>query len=564
MEQGILYKGLVFGLVGVIFAAGLPQKSKAASAGALDPIFSGDGKVITNVSNNDNARDVAIQPDGKIIVVGRSDDGVGTGDFLVVRYEPDGSLDPTFDTDGIVTTNFGSSESASAVALQSDGKIVVAGSSNALDPSNDFAVARYNPNGSLDTTFSGDGRTITDFTGGNDNASCVLIQTDGKIVAGGFATPGGNQDFGLIRYNLDGTIDPTFSGDGRATFDNGGSSNGAYDIKLQTDGKIVAVGGNLSDFVIYRINPNGTADATFDTDGMVTTNISGADYAFSIEIQPDGKIIAAGRADASSALTRYNADGSLDNSFDGDGRMIVDLNPSITETILDIKLQGDGKILAGVASLGGVFLGVNAARFNANGSLDLSFGTGGRVTTFVQASNSSQAIAISGGELLVVGDGEDILLARFNLNIKPTASNDFDGDGFSDYVIFRPSAGTWYILHSLTGAVQILGFGSNGDVPLDGDFDGDGRNDVAIYRPGAGEWWCWRSSDNTTFAVQFGAPGDKPVPGDVDKDGKTDFVFWRPANGNYFGLRSRDNFSSFFGLPFGTNGDVPVGTAIFP
>lgn len=564
MKLKILYNILVFGLVGAIFLAGLPLKTEAASAGALDPTFGGDGKVITNIVTSETPNDVVIQPDGKIIVVGEVPSAGGSPDFFVIRYEPDGSLDTTFSLDGIVTNNFGNDDAAFAVALQADGKIVVIGRTNAVSGSDDFAVARYLPNGSLDTTFSGDGRAVNGF-GGDDTGRCVLIQADGKIVVGG-NTDG---DFGILRYNLDGTLDTTFSGDGRATFDHGGANNTGYDIKIQSDGKIVGAGGRDGDFIVYRVNSDGTADATFDGDGMVTTNFGTSnDSALSVAIQVDGRIVAGGFSGSSpnqsSALARYNTDGSLDSTFDGDGRLTVDFDPSFSESLRDIELQGDGKILAGVYSINGILLGNNAARFNTNGSLDLSFGNDGIVTTSVQSNTSTTAIAISGSEVVVVGDASDVVSARFNLNIKPTQSNDFDGDGFSDYAIFRPSTGTWYIMQSLTGAVRITGFGVNGDVPLDGDFDGDGLNDLAIYRPGAGEWWFQRSADLTVFAAQFGAPGDKPVPGDVDKDGKSDFIVWRPANGNYFALRSSSNFSSFFSFPFGANGDVPVGTAIYP
>nr|MBA3352651.1 hypothetical protein [Blastocatellia bacterium] len=246
--------------------------------------------------------------------------------------------------------------------------------------------------------------------------------------------------------------------------------------------------------------------------------------------------------------------------------VITNLNPSGGDIIRDIALQPDGKIL-GVFSTNtvGVLLGMSVVRYNANGSLDLGFGTGGGfVSTTTQANESSAAIALSGNKIVAAGDGADIGVARFNLTASPSQSNDFDGDGFSDYVIFRPSTANWFVLRSSDQSVQILLFGANGDVPLNGDFDGDGKSDLAIYRPSVGEWWFMRSSSGTVLVTQFGQAGDKPVPGDVDKDGKTDLVHWRPTNGNWLVIRSSDGFSSFFSFPFGQNGDVPVGTAIFP
>jgi FG-GAP-like repeat len=141
-------------------------------------------------------------------------------------------------------------------------------------------------------------------------------------------------------------------------------------------------------------------------------------------------------------------------------------------------------------------------------------------------------------------------------------SGDFDGDGFADATVFRPSTANYFILNSGSNTVNIFTFGVNGDVPLSGDFDGDRCADIAIFRPSTSEWWINRSSTGQTVATQFGQNGDKPVPGDYDKDGKTDIAFWRPSNGNYFVLRSSN--SSFFSFPFGQNGDLPIGAAIAP
>jgi hypothetical protein len=135
-------------------------------------------------------------------------------------------------------------------------------------------------------------------------------------------------------------------------------------------------------------------------------------------------------------------------------------------------------------------------------------------------------------------------------------AGDFDGDGFADPAVFRPSAATYFVLNTGSNTVSTIPFGADGDVPVNGDFDGDQRADVAIFRPSVGEWWINRSSTGQTVAAQFGQSGDKPTPGDFDKDGKTDIAFWRPSNGNYFVLRSSN--SSFFSFAWGSNGDIPV------
>ncbi|MBS1792204.1 MAG: VCBS repeat-containing protein [Acidobacteria bacterium] len=141
-------------------------------------------------------------------------------------------------------------------------------------------------------------------------------------------------------------------------------------------------------------------------------------------------------------------------------------------------------------------------------------------------------------------------------------AGDFDGDGFADAAVFRPSTHNYFILNSGSNTVDIFTFGAPGDVPVAGDFDGDRRADIGIFRPSDGSWWIYRSGSGVTVALSFGQSGDKPVPGDFDKDGKTDVAVWRPSTGTYFVLRSSDG--SFFSFPFGASGDLPVGAALAP
>jgi uncharacterized delta-60 repeat protein len=312
--------------------------------GSLDPTFSGDGRQTTDFAAAYGAKAVAIQPDGKIVAVGRA----GGGGLGTVRYNPNGSLDPTFSGDGKQIAHGGSGE-ANAVALQANGKIVVAGSGGGFGVrSGAFVVARLNPNGSLDTSFSGDG--VQSVFGGHAEARGVAVQSDGKVIAAGFA---GGANFAIARLNTNGALDPTFSGDGKQTTNFSRSSDFANGVALQANGKIVAAGSTLtSDFAwaLARYNPNGTLDTSFSGDGKQTTPFGGFGIARAVKVQGDGKIVAAGisavgdRHTNNFAVARYNTNGTLDTSFSGDGRQATNFGDQ--DEANAVALQADGKIVA--------------------------------------------------------------------------------------------------------------------------------------------------------------------------------------------------------------------------
>jgi uncharacterized delta-60 repeat protein len=419
------------GAVALVLAMANPA---AAPPGDLDPTFDGDGKVTTDFSlQDDQAEAVAIQADGKIVAAGRAE-VPGIADFGLARYNPDGSLDPTFggdelgEGDGRVTTDFadGSEDVAHAVAIQADGKIVAAGASSSQDT--DFALARYNIDGSLDPTFDGDGKVTTDFAGDTDEAFGVAIQADGKIVAAGLAASPPAVDFALARYNIDGSLDPAFDGDGKLTTDFAGDIDEALGgLAIQADGKIVAAGfarvgtepGTFAeehDFALARYNTDGSLDPTFSGDGKVTTDFAGSrDEAHGVAIQGDGKIVAAGFAvvsgdpdDLDFALARYNIDGSLDPTFDGDGKVTTDFD-GIFERASAVAIQGDEKIVAaGSAALGGSGSGdFGLARYRTDGSLDPSFSGDGKVITDFGGDTPDDALGVA-----IQGDGK-IVAAGF-------------------------------------------------------------------------------------------------------------------------------------------------------
>ena len=350
--------------------------------GTLDTSFNGTGIVTTSIATHDIGNAVAIQSNGRIVVAGVSYNG-SNDDFAVVRYNIDGTLDTSFNGTGKVTTPIGSGDDvAYSVAIQSDGKIVAAGYSSGGFA--DFAIVRYNTNGTLDTSFNGTGKVTTPIGFADDGAYSVAIQSDGKIVAAGF-TEGSLDDFAIVRYNIDGTLDTSFNGTGKVTTAIGAATfEQAHSVAIQSDGRIVAVGysstnGSDNDFAAVRYNTNGTLDTSFNGTGIVTTPIgSGSDAAYSVLAQSDGKIVAVGfSSDSGSglgvAVVRYNTDGTLDTSFNGTGKVTT---PG-TGVALSAALQSDGRIVAaGYAFLTTDFVLV---RYNANGTLDTSFNGTGKV-----------------------------------------------------------------------------------------------------------------------------------------------------------------------------------------
>ncbi len=299
--------------------------------GSLDTTFHNDGVANTPIGTRfDIAFASVIQTDGKIVLAGSSS-STSYGDFGVVRYNTDGSLDTTFDSDGKVVTSIRSNtDEAHDVALQSDGKIVVAGYS--FDPTgkslSDFTIARYNSNGTLDTTFDGDGIVITALSSDRDEGKSVFVQADGKILVAGFAVISGKLSGAFVRYNINGTLDSNFGSNGKVFTDVPYAA-----IAVQPDGKIILAGTTsqegTNDFVVERYSTDGTLDTTFSGDGISRTAFLKDDRAYAVAIQPDGKIIIAGVTsgqDSTSkfALVRYLGDGSLDTTF---GYEAINNNP---------------------------------------------------------------------------------------------------------------------------------------------------------------------------------------------------------------------------------------------
>ena len=556
-----------------------------AGDGDLDQTFGNGGKVITDFSGRtDIGQAVAVQPDGKVVVVGQS--GLnGVFHSALGRYNADGTLDATFGDGGkaLVTLDAGG-DLLTSVAIMPDGKIVAAGALNQNNANVAFLVARFNSDGSLDATFGNGGKTITTFGDPAAQANALLVQPDGKVVLVGHSGAGSYSelnDFTLARYETNGDLDSTFGNGGKIRTHFAGEANTgtrATDAMLQPDGKIIAVGHYKTEavrrqFAVARYMQNGNLDPTFGGDGKVTTILGDFDaYGMAGVLQPDGKVIVGGFKDARRnddfALSRYNADGSVDTSFGNGGSIINDLFGSSDDIVYALATTPDGKLLATGRTGAYPNFRFGLARYNQNGTFDQSFGNAGKVLTdFGGVSSQSYGSALqSDGKIVLAGytisgaTGADFTnnfaLARYVASAAATrAPFDFDGDHKTDIGVFRPAGGEWWINRSANGSTAAAQFGAATDRLAPADYTGDGKTDIAFWRPSTGEWYVLRSEDNSFFAYLFGTSGDFPVPADYDADGKADAAVFRAASGMWFVQRSTGGTTI---EQFGASGDVPV------
>jgi uncharacterized delta-60 repeat protein len=380
---------------------------------ALDPSFGASGKVTDGLTHPayGGASDLALQPDGKIVAVG--------GRNKLARYNADGSLDASFGTGGVVEVVFQDDgiDMVKGVALQADGKIVVVGETKAIivdDRDLDWAIARYHADGSLDTGFGTNGRIINDFGAtpfgvSADGAEKVLIQPDGKIVVAGNVNRAdssgvADSNFVVMRFTASGASDTGF-GPGGVTAANFDRVDILYGAALQPDGNIVVVGrvaksgGADPDIGIVRFSADGSLDRSFGDNGLMRDETDRMwDEAADVVVQPDGKIVDAGKQGSTFLVARYDVNGDPDASFGNAGR-VGDL--FVNAHAHAVALQADGKIVAVGSDNDGDF---GIIRLNPDGSLDTSFGSGGRLTVdFFGSYDVAKALLIQPDGKIVVG-----------------------------------------------------------------------------------------------------------------------------------------------------------------
>ena len=557
----------------MLLIGGIAVTASAAPPSNLDPDFGTLGKVVNSPDGTGltSGNQMALQSDGKIVMVGNKIASGQYAGFMVARYNADGSLDTDFGTDGSTIVQFEVFwQYASSIALQPDGKIVIAGTTR-VDigniPTYQFAVVRFNTDGSLDMTFDSDGKVAVNFDdllGGffHERAETVKVGSDGKIIVGGEASNAAVENrFVFTRLNPDGSLDASFGTNGKIGDVTGGRSNydSIYDMVILPDGKFVAVG-FISGFssiarVAIKYGLTGAREWTYSRGD---NNPGGFGHALSaIAALPDGKFIVVGRRAGKVVVTRLRSDGTEDPVW-------ADVVELPNGTAVSVAVQTNGKIVCSISAGQSTF---RLMRMQATGLLDNEFGTGGFVNTSLSGgADYARTVLIQPDGKILAGGSSTVgsptqwhfAIARYIGDAAVPAATlfDYDADGRADVSVFRPSENKWYILRSSDSTVLQPIFAIAGDIPVPADYDGDEKTDIAIYRPSNGAWWYLSSINGAQINVNWGGEaGDVPRPSDFDNDGKTDFIFFRPTNSTWYRITST-GLVSF--VQFGLSGDKPV------
>jgi uncharacterized delta-60 repeat protein len=512
------------------------EDRRTPSAGALDPTFgNGAGYVTTSPTNGaDLARAALIQPDGKILAAGRvyvTRGSSSTGEFGVVRYNTNGSFDTSFGSGGTALADFSSYygkhsnlsvyvwDDSAALYPQAgtvnDGKIVLAGYGAVLSSSSSqhvLTLARFNANGILDTAFGNHGEVITTFSAGTNQQARAVVRPDGTIVV----AAGSNTGFEVARYNPNGTLDTTF-GSGGEVVTSFGQASYTTALLLQPDGKLIVTGdmdppsgGHF--WEVVRYNANGTLDSSFGSGGIVSGTFGAGADGEGAALYPSGtanagKIAVVGLVSGGWGMARYNADGSLDGTFGTGGEVVATAG-----TPSAVAIAADGKVVVAGAdnNVQAVF------RFNTDGSVDGTFGTGGIVTTAIGVSGShASAVALqSNGDIVTVGLASNSTkslfsvarylpsepeIGSFTASPNPAAAGSnvtLSAGGITDG---NPGANVTkvaFYYFDATGIKQLLGYGTA---------NGDGTWSLTVSTAG------WAAGSYTLFAQaqdSYGVLGD--------------------------------------------------------
>lgn len=599
---------------------------KFSATGAIDNSFGTNGFVRTifstqfdgNVVGNSNPVVIKRQADGKILMAGvcnqlRSTTDSGNNgnpgtDFCLMRYNADGSVDINFGgytflygNPGSFFTNtlapgrvwvksgidengslFGSSSQLRDMVIQPDGKIIVVGETisrvNPYFQGNGIAryegvVVRFNTNGTLDTSFGSNSTGIARFFGNACTASGtdfypfrgfygVRLQPDGRIIAVGYdgnfdAGCGRGRVFVVTRWNSNGTLETARRLD--ASTDPFANER-ATTALITNDGTKLLVGGYYQQrATLVRLNLSDlTLDTSFGTNGVIKYNNAPFSPLFIKAIQPDGKILAI-QSDNFGVITRINPNGSPDNSF---GNSAFDSANTLGRARLTVSWFRGNTPELGVADLA-MYPGSRFVTFGTIGDGQASRSYTSRHNTNYRHGNYSDLTNDGKSEISVFrpsggvwhqlnSSGNAYSAVNWGISTDKLAPADYDGDGKTDRAVFRD--GVWYISQSSNSQVRFVNFGLANDLPRPGDFDGDGYADIAVFRPSDGNWYWVNSSTNQVSVVHFGQNGDAPLLGDFDADGKTDVAVFR---GGFWYILQSSNLQARI-VQFGLSGDVPT------
>lgn len=411
-------------------SASRPLVGEGVTSGSLDSTFGQSGKVTTaGASSEDRAMSVVVEPGGKVVIAGSSIRSSTSYDTALVKYNIEGHLDTSFGSGGIaIHSLLGTEDRALGLVRRSDGKFVTGGYGY-VSGNYDYLVARFNTDGSLDTSFGTGGKTTTAVGTSHDYGFAISQFPNGRLVMGGYSydSTASRYNMAVVKYLEDGAVDSAFGTAGKATVSVGSGSSYCFAVLIVAGNRIVCVGHASvagSDIAVVKFNSDGSLDTSFGSSGKVTIDInSSTDYGYGAAVQSDGKILITGSAGFGGrsyfAAVRLNTDGSLDSSFDFDGKLYYALGPNLDEA-RSVQVQSNGRIILAGHSYNGLDYDFSVTRLFTDGAMDTSFGSSGKLITPMGSGNDRIfASAIDDfGRIVTVGDtlvGStlDFALARY-------------------------------------------------------------------------------------------------------------------------------------------------------
>jgi len=400
---------LAVAMLPAVVAVGVLTAS--ADPGDLDPGFAGDGVATTVIGDAAEGRAVAVQADGRLLVAGSAEVG-GDLDVAVARYTTAGTLDPTWGGDGLVTVDVGGHDIAYAVAVGAGGSVVVVGVTGAGGANANFLVIRLTSSGALDTTLSQDGIVSFGVGPGDDIGQSVAVDGDGSISVVGYSHNGTDWDVGVARLTADGDLDTGFAGDGTVLVPVGSGDDHGYAVDRAGDGGLVVAGASVGDVAVVRLTASGALDTAWGGDGVVTVDLgAGDDAGAAVDLAPDGDVVVAGTSGGDVAVVRLTASGALDAAWGGTGAVTVAVG-SGDDAGRAVAVASDGRVVVAGSSHNGADDDAAVLRFTAAGALDAGFSGNGSLTVGVSGDDVAHGLALAAdGRILLGGESAGRFLA---------------------------------------------------------------------------------------------------------------------------------------------------------